>query len=228
MPNRPMRHALVLALLAAAAGAQGQDAPELDSDFAKFSYGVGMQVGRSLKEQGLDEIDAQALGLGVADVINGSEPRISLDDLRAALQVYRAKRESEQSAAADVNKATGESFLASNGKAEGVVTLDSGVQYRILTEGTGARPAASDQVRVHYSGKLLDGTEFDSSYQRGQPAEFQVGKVIQGWQQVLQLMPTGSKWEVWIPADSAYGMRGPGAIGPNQTLNFVIELLTVL
>ena len=201
---------------------------KLETTLQRLSYAIGLQIGQSLRGQGLERIDAAALALALDDVLQQREPRLTAADIQAAQQEYLASRAQEQSGRAADNLAAGRAFLDSNAENEGVVETAVGVQYRILRAGEGPMPGAEDTVVVHYRGRLLDGTEFDSSYQRGQPAEFTVGGVIQGWQLALQAMPAGSHWEVWIPSALAYGERGAGgAIGPNQTLHFEIELIEV-
>jgi len=150
-----------------------------------------------------------------------------MEEMQVAAVAYQNELKTEKLAAGDKNKAAGEKFLEENSTREGIVVLDSGVQYRIIESGNGGSPTETDSVVVHYRGRLLDGSEFDSSYSRGQPAELGVGQVIPGWQQALQLMPVGSKWEVWIPASLAYGTQGAGSIGPNETLHFDIELIEI-
>jgi len=147
--------------------------------------------------------------------------------MRVAATAYQNELNSEKLAAAEKNKVAGDKFLEGNSAREGIVVLESGLQYRVVESGAGESPTETDTVVVHYRGRLLDGTEFDSSYSRGEPAEFGVGQVIPGWQQALQLMPVGSKWEVWIPASLAYGTEGTGGIGPNETLHFEIELIEI-
>ena len=160
-------------------------------------------------------------------MLNGREMRVTMDELRTAATAYQNERNAEKLAAAEKNRATGEAFLKENGTRNGVVVLDSGLQYRIIEPGNGEAPTETDTVVVHYIGRLLNGKEFDSSYGRGQPAELGVGDVIPGWQQALQLMHVGSKWEVWIPASLGYGADGAGSIGPNETLHFDIELIEI-
>lgn len=213
------------------ANALAQSGPELATDKQKFSYGIGLQVGQSLsqtlKQRRLTDIDAEALALGIRDVLEEGELRLDVEELRAAAAKYQEQMLRDQAAAADVNAKSGEQFLEKNGTRDEVVVLDSGLQYRVVENGTGEMPTETDTVVVHYRGRLLDGTEFDSSYGRGEPTELQVAQVIPGWQQALQLMPTGSHWEVWVPATLAYGNRGAGDIGPNQTLHFDIELIEI-
>jgi FKBP-type peptidyl-prolyl cis-trans isomerase FklB len=205
----------------------GQASKPLTTNVERFSYGVGLQIGQQLKRQGLTGVDTRAIAMAIEDILAGNELRVSMDDMRVAATAYQNELNSKKLATAEQNRAAGDKFLEGNGTREGVVVLDSGLQYRVVEPGTGESPAETDTVVVHYRGRLLDGTEFDSSYGRGEPAEFGVGQVIPGWQQALQLMPVGSKWEVWIPASLAYGTEGTGGIGPNETLHFDIELIEI-
>ena len=204
------------------------DGPALDTTLQRLSYMIGLQVGQSLQRQGLEEIDAAALAAALDDIYNAREPRLTMEEMQAAQAEFQAERNAMQNEQAADNLAAGQAFLRSNADGEGVVQTPDGLQYRILSAGDGPKPTAEDRVVVHYRGRLLDGTEFDSSYGRGEPTEFMLGAVIPGWQAALQLMPTGSRWEVWIPSELAYGEQGAGgAIGPNQALHFEIELLEI-
>jgi FKBP-type peptidyl-prolyl cis-trans isomerase FklB len=210
-----------------AATSHAKDVVELNNEKQKFSYAVGIQVGQNLKRQNLD-YDATALSQGIQDALAGTTPKLSDAQMRAAMEAVQKKELEKREAAAKKNLAAGHAFLAENKKKAGVVTRESGLQYKVVKDGKGKQPKATDTVQVHYRGTLLNGTEFDSSYQRGEPATFPVNGVIQGWQEVLPLMREGAKWQVWIPSDLAYGARGAGgAIGPNETLVFEIELLAV-
>ena len=221
--------ACVAALAAGAHLAAAADGEvKLESSLERLSYMLGYRIGFSLHGQGMQEIDPAVLAAAIEDALNQRDPRLTAEEMQAAEAEYRAGLASTQAREAEANLAAGEAFLASNAGNEGVVEMPGGLQYRILRAGEGPKPAADDRVVVHYRGRLLDGTEFDSSYRRGEPAEFMVGGVIRGWQEALQAMPKGSRWEVWIPAALAYGERGAGgAIGPNQTLHFEIELIEV-
>ena len=227
----PRTMLVVAGCLALAAGMHApaaDDGPELDSSLQRLSYMIGLQIGQSLRRQGLDQIDAAALAAALEDVFADRGPRLAPDEMRAAQAAFQAEQTARQSRQAADNLAAGRAFLASNAQNEGVVQTEGGLQYRILRAGDGAMPAVDDRVVVHYRGRLLDGTEFDSSHGRGEPTEFMLGAVIPGWQAALQLMPVGSHWEVWIPAGLAYGEQGAGgAIGPNQALHFEIELLEI-
>ncbi len=224
-----MRAPLLLTalVLAIQVPAHAGDSKPLATNVEKFSYGVGLQIGQQLKSQGLSGVDTRAIAMAIEDVLKGRGLRVSMDEMRVAATAYQNAVNAEKLAAGEKNKAAGVKFLEENSTREGVVVLDSGLQYRVVESGTGESPTETDTVVVHYRGRLLDGTEFDSSYGRGQPTEFGVGQVIPGWQQALQLMPSGSKWEVWIPASLAYGTQGTGNIGPNQTLHFDIELIEI-
>ncbi len=190
-----------------------------------------MNVGTNLQKQAVD-VDPAVLLQGLKDGIAGSKPLLSEEEARAVLMQLQEETRKKQAEKAQQmgasNKTEGETFLAANKNKEGVVTLPSGLQYKILQAGTGPKPAATDSVVCNYRGTLINGTEFDSSYKRGQPATFPVNGVIKGWTEVLQLMPVGSKWQLFIPAQLAYGDRGAGAdIGPNATLIFEVELLSI-
>ena len=203
-------------------------APGLKTEKQKFSYTAGMQVGQNVKRQNLD-FDAKAFALGVQDALSNAKPKLSPEQMRAAVEGFQKKEMAKREAVAKKNQDAGQAFLEANKKKEGVTTLPSGIQYKVLQEGNGKQPTAIDTVSVHYRGTLTDGTEFDSSYARNEPAIFQVSQVIKGWQEALPLMKEGSKWQVFIPADLAYGPRGAGgAIGPNETLIFEIELISVI
>jgi FKBP-type peptidyl-prolyl cis-trans isomerase FklB len=220
---------------AAAAGkapaAKSQSALALKTPKDKASYAIGLNIGKSLHKDSVD-VDPNILAQGIKDALAGSKPLLTDDEAKAAMVALqsdvRKTREAEMQIAGEANKKEGEAFLATNKTKEGVVTLPSGLQYKILKEGNGPKPTASDSVVCNYKGTLINGTEFDSSYKRGQPATFPVGQVIHGWTEALQLMPVGSKWQLFIPSDMAYGPRGPSPdIGPNATLIFEVELLSI-
>lgn len=201
---------------------------KLDSVEAKGGYGVGLQIGQQLIGSGLD-VEPNAVVKGILDVLNQNEPALDINEVTKALQELSARAEAEQRKAFEALEAEGKAFLEENKKAKGVQVTESGLQYEILTEGTGAKPAKTDKVRVHYTGSLIDGTVFDSSVKRGTPAEFPVTGVIAGWVEALQMMPVGSKWRLTIPHNLAYGERGAGAsIPPFSTLIFEVELLEIL
>jgi FKBP-type peptidyl-prolyl cis-trans isomerase len=197
----------------------------------KTSYAIGMNIGKNLHKDSVD-VDPNLLLRGLKDALAGSKPLLTDDEARAAMIALqtdvRQRQQVKMQQAAETNKKAGEAFLASNKAKPGVVTLPSGLQYKVLKEGSGPKPSASDSVVCNYRGTLLDNTEFDSSYKRGQPATFQVGQVIKGWTEALQLMPAGSKWQLFVPSELAYGQRGAGPdIGPNATLIFEVELLSI-
>ncbi len=210
-------------------------ATELKSRKEKFSYALGMNIGNglgaNLKKQSV-EVDSNLVAQGLKDSMEGGKTRLTEDEAKTVLtEVQNEVRQQAQEKAKEAgekNKVEGEKFLAENKGKEGVVTLPSGLQYKILTEGKGPKPAATDTVVCNYKGTLIDGTEFDSSYKRGQPATFPVGGVIKGWTEALQLMPVGSKWQLFIPSSLAYGERGAGGeIGPDATLIFEVELISI-
>ncbi|MDQ6988304.1 MAG: FKBP-type peptidyl-prolyl cis-trans isomerase [Mariprofundaceae bacterium] len=208
-----------------------KQAVNLDSEVKKFSYAMGMDVGRSLK--GLDAgVDSAAFALAVSHVL---QDEYTLLDQKESAEIkqafFKQKQEAkmdEQKAKGAKNSAAGEAFLAENAQKEGVKVTDSGLQYEVLVQGDGEKPQATDTVKVHYKGTLLDGTEFDSSYSRGQPISFPLNGVIKGWTEGVALMAVGSKYKLYVPAALAYGERGAGAkIGPNSTLIFEVELLAI-
>ncbi len=193
----------------------------------RFSYALGMNLGTNLHLQSV-EVNPDMLAQGMKDALAGGATRLTTEEAQAALTEVQTDLHKKQQAKTEANKTEGEAFLAANKAKEGVVTLPSGLQYKILQAGTGPKPAASDSVVCNYRGTLIDGTEFDSSYKRGQPTTFPVSGVIKGWTEALQLMPVGSKWQLFVPSDLAYGARGAGAnIGPNSTLIFEVELLSI-
>lgn len=198
----------------------------------RISYALGLSMGNNFRASGIKSLNIQDFADGVAAVFDGLAPKMSYDEAKEVIRNYFEAMQKEQEAAAaqmaESNAKAGEQFLLENGKRAEVKTLPSGLQYEILTEGSGVMPTANDQVEVHYTGKLIDGTVFDSSVDRGEPATFGVTQVIPGWVEALQLMKTGSKWRLYIPSALAYGPRGAGGlIGPNQTLIFDVELLKV-
>jgi FKBP-type peptidyl-prolyl cis-trans isomerase FklB len=196
----------------------------------KQSYAIGLNVGRSLHRDDVD-VEPKFVLQGLQDAVANGKVQLTDDQIKTvmtALQTQvRQKMEAKRLAQVETNKKEGTAFLAANAKKEGVVTLPSGLEYKILTPGTGPKPTATDSVVCNYRGTLLDKTEFDSSYKRGKPATFPVTGVIKGWTEALQLMPVGSKWQIYIPADLAYGERGQGPIGPNATLVFDLDLLSI-
>ena len=197
----------------------------LDSELDSVSYSLGLNVARNVKMQGLKEINEAAVAQAFKDVFEGDTTLISDAGANQALNNYFQKM---KNAKADAAKQAGQAFLAENKSQEGVVELASGLQYKILTEGKGEKPALEDKIKAHYHGTTIDGTVFDSSVDRGEPVTFSVNGVIAGWTEALQLMPVGSKWKLFIPSDLAYGARGAGGnIGPHETLIFEVELLSI-
>ncbi len=198
--------------------------PNTMADIKKVSYALGINVAGSLQQQGMNDIDAELFAEGLKDAFTG-QLKVSPQEVGATLQEYFEGLQKEKFGA---NIEEGKKFLEENAKRDEVVVLESGLQYEVLTEGSGEKPKATDQVTTHYHGTLINGTVFDSSVERGQPATFPVNGVIQGWVEALQLMPVGSKWKLYVPSDLAYGERGAGQqIGPHTTLIFEVELLEI-
>ena len=221
----------VAALCALTAQAGADEATSLKTPQEKLSYGIGADLGRNLKRLGID-VNPELIRKGIADGLSDGKLQMSDEEIGAALQGLQAQIQRKAAQAASVageeNKKAGEAFLAQNKSKEGVVSLPSGLQYKILKAGEGKKPTEADQVECNYRGTLINGTEFDSSYRRGQPATFGVTQVIAGWKEALQLMPVGSKWQLFVPPSLAYGERGAGReIGPNSTLIFEVELLAI-
>ncbi len=199
---------------------------ELNTEDQKVSYSLGMDVGKNIAESNFENIDVATFLAGAKAVLESGEPKLSEDEAQTIIREYLTGLQQKKTAAA---VAKGQEFLAKNKEKEGVMTTESGLQYEILQEGSGPKPAATDKVKCHYVGTLLDGTEFDSSVKRGQPATFPVNGVIAGWIEALQMMTVGSKWKLYIPSELAYGERGAGQmIGPNETLIFEVELLEIV
>lgn len=201
--------------------------------FDKISYALGLSMGNNFRASGINEINVNDFADGVAAVFNGAPTKMTYDEAKEEIRKYftamEARQKEEASKLAEINEKAGKEFLEENGKRVEVKTLPSGLQYEVLKEGDGAQPAASDSVEVHYTGKLIDGTVFDSSEERGVPATFGVTQVIPGWVEALQLMKAGSRWRLFIPSQLAYGPNGAGGvIGPNATLIFDVELLKVI
>ena len=200
---------------------------KLDTEIKKVSYSLGISAGTYYAKQGLDSLDVNAFAMGLKDAITQDTSNMKMSEMEAngVLQKFFTQLSQKKSEAAIKE---GKDFLAENAKKDNVVTLADGLQYKILKEGSGPKPSATDKVKVHYTGKLLDGTVFDSSVERGEPITFQLNRVIPGWTEALQLMPVGSKWRLFIPSDLAYGERGAGqTIPPNSTLIFDVELLGI-
>jgi FKBP-type peptidyl-prolyl cis-trans isomerase FklB len=229
-----MKRRLAMAMCAAVAlsgAAFAADAPELKGDKEKVSYSIGMDIGGNLR-RGSIEVDPDMLAKGLKDSYIGGKTLLTEDQARQAIEDFQktlmAKKAEAMQKISEKNKADGEKFLAENAKKEGVKSLPSGLQYREITSGNGKSPTAADTVTTHYKGTLIDGTEFDSSYKRGEPATFPVSGVIPGWTEALQLMKEGAKWQLFVPSNLAYGEQGAGReIGPNAALIFEVELISV-
>lgn len=201
---------------------------KLESLCEKGSYGIGLQIGQQLSDSQMD-ISVEAVAKGIFDALNRNQPVLDINDLMQSVQQLQQQAAEAQQAQFKAIEEAGKAFIAENAKKDGVIVTDSGLQYEIITEGNGAKPSETDRVRVHYTGTLSDGTVFDSSVARGQPAEFPVNGVIRGWVEALQMMPIGSKWKLTIPHELAYGEHGAGAsIPPFATLVFEVELLDIL
>ena len=208
---------------------QGNSAFKTQKD--KVSYAIGMNIGRNLHRQSID-VDPAILMQGLQATLTDGKTLLTEQEAQAVLMELqteaRKKQEEKMQQAGEANQKEGEAFLAANKAKPGIVTLPSGLQYKILKEGTGPKPSATDTVSCNYRGTLINGTEFDSSYKRGEPTSFPVNGVIKGWTEALQLMPVGSKWQLFIPSDLAYGVRGAGSeIAPNSTLIFEVELVSI-
>ncbi len=213
-------------------GAAGQDTPALKNQKEKLSYALGADLGSQIKKQAID-LDSVIFGQGLKDALSGNKTLLTEEEIKTTIAELQNELRKKQLEGAKVlgekNKKEGDEFLAQNKTREGVVTLPSGLQYKILKAGEGKKPGVDDTVVCHYRGTLVDGTEFDSSYKRSLPATFAVKGVIRGWTEALQLMPVGSKWQLFIPSALAYGERGagPAGIGPNATLIFEVELISI-
>jgi len=222
--------------LSLAESTQAQDSLDLETRENRYGYSLGANIGLSLKRQGVDPsnglMNLDAMAKGLRDALGSGDLQLSDAEIKETLQAYQqeimARREADRKAASDKNMKASQAFLEENAKKEGVVTLESGLQYKVINSGTGTPPSAKDTVSVHYRGTLIDGVEFDSSYKNDAPATFQLSRVIPGWTEGLQLMKPGAKWKLFVPPALGYGERGSGAsIGPNQALIFDVELLSV-
>ncbi len=199
----------------------------LKSQKDKVSYIVGLDIGTNLKKQSID-IDTAILAKGLKDALSGTKPLLTDQEIQETMVAFQKEMMAKQAEVGKKNKAEGEAFLSENKKKEGVKTLPSGLQYKVMKAGTGKKPTSTDTVTTHYRGTLINGTEFDSSYKRGQPVSFPVSGVIPGWTEALQLMEVGAKWQLFVPSNLAYGEKGAGnVIGPNATLIFEVELLSI-
>lgn len=228
-----MKYALVVAMSMILLACQGntQSKVELKTTQDSVSYAIGTNIGTNLKQQKVD-VNVAVLAAGIRHVVDSTQLMLTEEQAQAVMMAFQqrmmAKQQEEASAAGEKNRIDGEAFLAANKNKEGVKVTASGLQYKVLKMGAGPKPKADQTVTVHYRGTLIDGTEFDSSYKRGEPATFGVGQVIGGWTEALQLMPEGSKWELYIPSNLAYGDRGAGpTIQAGATLIFEVELLSV-
>ncbi len=200
----------------------------LSTDETRVSYGIGRQLGGQLRDNPPPGVSLDAVLAGLSDAFSGQASRVSEAELSASFKVIRDVMQAAAQAKAEEAASAGVAFLGENAAREGITVLASGLQYEVLASGEGAKPSAEDTIRAHYHGTLVDGTVFDSSYERGQPAEFPVGGVIPGWVEALQLMNAGSKWRLYVPSELAYGAQGVGSIPPHSVLVFDVELLEIL
>jgi FKBP-type peptidyl-prolyl cis-trans isomerase len=223
---KPIQNLLLGAALVLACDTRGADPKPLSSQKEKASYGVGMNVGKRFRHEFI-ELDLEAFMRGFKDALFDAQPALTDAELNDALTNLRKDVEQKTADQAVKNKKAGDEFLAKNKTEKGVVTTPSGLQYTVLKEGTGPIPKETDEVKVHYRGTLIDGTEFDSSYKRNEPAVFPVNQVIKGWIEALQHMKTGAKWKLFVPPDLAYGEEGRPGIPPNAVLIFEVELLGI-
>jgi FKBP-type peptidyl-prolyl cis-trans isomerase FklB len=225
-----LQAAAVLSLSAVLGLIADEPPVELKTQKDKISYSIGMNWGNMLKRETVD-IDLAILTRAMKDALAGAKPALTDQQVKEVMTAFQtemsAKQNEKRKEAGNKNKLEGEAFLAENKKKEGVITLPSGLQYKVITAGTGKKPTLKDKVLCHYRGTFVDGKEFDSSYTRGEPIAFALTGVIAGWTEALQLMPVGSKWKLFIPSDKAYGEFGKGDIGPNTALLFDIELISI-
>ena len=228
LPRRLLFVLLCLSPAIHAAEEKKATAGQPTTQLQKFSYSVGAQVANSILSQGV-KIDPDAFALAVHDAVNGGKFRLSVDEMKQAMETEKQAAQEKAKALADKNSKDGEAFRAEYKKKDGVKALPSGILYRVIKEGKGQPPKLSDEVAANYTGRFIDGREFDSSAKNGGPVSFELGKVIKGWQEALQLMGEGAKWEFVIPPELAYGEKGAGGgvIGPNETLVFEVELVAV-
>jgi len=226
--NKSLYAAVAASLLALPTFSRADDTLKTDQD--KVSYSMGVDMGRNLQKQGID-IEPDVLLQGLKDGMAGGTLKMTDDDMKATMtafiQTVQEKMQAKEQAQGSDNKAKGAAFLEANKKKDGWKVTPSGLQYKVLTTGTGAKPTDSDTVVTNYRGTTIDGTEFDSSYKRNEPLEIEVGKVIPGWTEALKMMPVGSKWDLVIPSELAYGENAPPEIGPNSVLQFEVELLAI-
>ena len=218
---------VILGILFLVSQVNAQENLVLKDQKDKVSYIIGMDIGMNLKKQSID-IDSNILAKGVKDALAGTKPLLTEQEIQETMVAFQKEMMVKQAEVAKKNKVEGEAFLTENKKKEGVKTLLSGLQYKVIKAGTGKKPKSTDTVTAHYRGTLINGSEFDSSYKRGQPVSFPVSGVIPGWTEALQLMEVGAKWQLFIPPNLAYGEQGTGRdIGPNATLIFEIELVSI-
>lgn len=225
--NMKLGLAALLGIGILASFAQAEEQTSLKNQKERLSYSIGADIGRGLKDQSVD-IDPESLARGIKDVYTGGNPLMTDQEIRETITAFQKKMQERARLLGEKNKKEGTAFLEENKKKEGVKVLPSGLQYKVIKKGTGKTPKLTDTMTVNYKGILIDGTEFDSSYKRGQPATFKVNQVIPGWTEALQMMKEGAKWQIFIPSDLAYKEMGAGSvIGPNATLIFEIELISV-
>ena len=222
-----LRLIIVLGILFLVSQVNAQENLVLKDQKDKVSYIIGMEVGSNLKKQGIN-VDPTILAKGIQDALTDKKPLLTEQEIQETMAAFQKEMTAKQAESSKKNKAEGEAFLAENKKKEGVKTRPSGLQYKVIKAGTGKKPKSTDTVTAHYRGTLINGTEFDSSYKRGQPVSFPVSGVIPGWTEALQLMEVGAKWQLFIPSNLAYGEQGAGGdIGPNATLIFEVELVSI-
>jgi len=218
---------VIVGILLLVSQVNAQENLVLKSQKEKVSYIIGMEIGSNLKKQ-LADVDSTILAKGIQDALTNRKPLLTEQEIQETMAAFQKEMMVKQTEVAKKNKAEGEAFLSENKKKEGVKALPSGLQYKVIKAGTGKKPKSNDTVTAHYRGTLINGTEFDSSYKRGQPVSFQVSGVIPGWTEALQLMEVGAKWQLFIPSNLAYGEQGAGRdIGPNATLIFEVELVSI-
>ena len=218
---------VILGILFLVSQVYGQEKLALKNQKERVSYIIGMDIGSNLKKQSID-VDPNILAKGMKDALYGEKPLLTEQEIQETMLAFQKEIMAKQAEIGKKNKAEGEAFLSENKQKEGVKTLPSGLQYKVIKAGTGKVPKLTDTVTAHYRGTLINGMEFDSSYKRGQPANFKVSGVIRGWTEALQLMQEGSKWQLFIPSNLAYGEQGAGRdIGPNVTLIFEVELISI-
>ncbi len=223
--NKKYFLAVVFILTSLSAFAATDVNPGIKTDEQKLSYAMGTYFAMGVAQQNV-ELDVPAFIQAIEDVLKQNEPKISMEEMKNIVAQYKETISKQQSAAIAANQKAGDAFLAENKKKEGVIESPTGLQYKVITEGTGVKPAAGSSVTVHYKGTLIDGTVFDSSYDRGEPATLSLTQVIKGWQEVVPMMKTGSKWQIYVPSKLAYGDRAASdLIGPASTLVFDIELI---